>query len=617
MKKWLSVLLSVCLLMTLLVPGTIAASDDALQTVRALGIITGDENGDLYLDNTVTRAEFVKMMVAASNYRDSVSETSGVSPFRDVPYTHWAANYVRVAVDEGWVTGYTDGTFRPDQTITLEEAATAVLRMLGYSSSDLSGIYPYAQLSKFQTLGLKSGISASQGQQLTREDCVSLFYNLMSAKTSTSQTYATSIGYTLNSAGQVDYAAVIEQNTTGPLVAGSSWQSDVPFTLASATVLRNGSLTNAAAIDQYDVLYYNESLRTVWAYSNRVTGTYTGASPSTASPSAVTVAGTTYTICSSSAAYALSDRGSFPLGSTVTLLLDRDDQVAGVVSPSEAGSTHYGLVTAQTVTSLSSSSGSTIVQLVSVLCTDGVTRQFSISRSSCDVGDLICIDYSSGTVQVNVLKERALTGSFNKSGTTFAGYSVRSTAQILEISSGGDSQILYPAQLAGATLRGDDVFFYTTDEDGAIDRMILEDVTGDLNSYGIVTAVSEDTERPISGSYVYLIGGSTGSYSTSGLLFHAETGPALFAYDDGTLSSIKALSSVSIESISGNAATTTSGSTCTVADDCDVYLKVNNSSYVLTELSAVSDTDTYTLKGYYDDMGYSAGDKIRIIIAVD
>lgn len=616
MKKWLSVLLSVCLLTTLLVPGTLAASDDALQTVRALGIINGDENGSLYLDNTVTRAEFVKMMVAASNYRDSVSEVSGVSPFRDVPYTHWAANYVRVAVDEGWVTGYTDGTFRPDQTITLEEAATAVLRMLGYSSSDLSGIYPYAQLSKFQTLGLKSGISASQGQQLTREDCVSLFYNLMSTQTAAGQTYATSIGYTLNSAGQVDYAAVIEQNTTGPFVAGSDWQSAIPFSLTSATILRNGSLTTAAAIDQYDVLYYNESLRIVWAYSNRVTGTYTSASPSTASPSAVTVAGTSYPICSSSAAYALSDRGTFPLGSTVTLLLDRDDQVAGVVSPSEAGSTHYGLVTAQSVTSLSSSNGSTIVQLVSVLCTDGVTRQFSISRTSCDVGDLICVDYSSGTVQVSVLKERTLTGSFNKSGTTFAGYSILSTAQILEVSSGGNSQVLYPAQLAGVTLRSGDVFYYTTDEDGAIDRMILEDVTGDLNSYGIITAVSENTERPISGSYVYLIDGKAGSYTTSGLLFHAKTGPALFSYDDGTMSSIRALSAVSISSISGNAAAT-SGSTYTIADGCDVYLKVSDSSYVLTDLTAVSDADTYTLKGYYDDMGYSAGGKIRVIIAVD
>ena len=39
---------------------------------------------------------------------------------------------MRIAVQQGWINGYTDGTFRPDNTVTLEEACTAALKLLGY-----------------------------------------------------------------------------------------------------------------------------------------------------------------------------------------------------------------------------------------------------------------------------------------------------------------------------------------------------------------------------------------------------------------------------------------------------------------------------------------------------
>ena len=65
---------------------------------------------------------------------------------RDRPYTHWAAGYIKTAVQQGWLTGYLDGSFRPDKTVTLEEAATGVLKLLGYTTEDFSGSYPYGQL---------------------------------------------------------------------------------------------------------------------------------------------------------------------------------------------------------------------------------------------------------------------------------------------------------------------------------------------------------------------------------------------------------------------------------------------------------------------------------------
>ena len=154
----------------------------ALETVRALGIMAGDSQGNLNLSSAVTRAEFVTMMTAASSYKDTVGSGYGVSLFKDVKSSHWASEYIRLAVEQNWMTGYTDGTFRPGRTITLEEACTALLRLLGYDSSSLAGSFPTAQLSKTGSVGLLDDVTAKQGQTLTSQDCVTLFYNLLLAE---------------------------------------------------------------------------------------------------------------------------------------------------------------------------------------------------------------------------------------------------------------------------------------------------------------------------------------------------------------------------------------------------------------------------------------------------
>ena len=104
MKKTTSFLLALCLVIGLAMPNVQAAAPDptsAQQIVSALGIITGDETGNLNLSSTVTRAEFAKMMIAASIYKDTISSSSKSSPFKDVKYTHWAASYVQAAVSAG------------------------------------------------------------------------------------------------------------------------------------------------------------------------------------------------------------------------------------------------------------------------------------------------------------------------------------------------------------------------------------------------------------------------------------------------------------------------------------------------------------------------------------
>ena len=132
-KRVLSALLAAALTLSLASPALAAPTQaEAAQVLSALDIMTGDGAGNLNLSAPVTRAEFVKMLMAASPI--SVGDVTYVSPYPDVPASHWAAPYVEAAVAAGYVTGYLDGTFRPGNTITLAEGVTMALRLLGYTS---------------------------------------------------------------------------------------------------------------------------------------------------------------------------------------------------------------------------------------------------------------------------------------------------------------------------------------------------------------------------------------------------------------------------------------------------------------------------------------------------
>lgn len=617
MKRFLAGLLAALALVSVC-PQPLAAPTDALtvvQTVQLLGIITGDEQGNLNLGNSVTRAQFAKMMVAASTYKDTVGTAAGVSPFKDVTYRHWAAGYVKIAVDAGWINGYTDGTYRPDNTITLEEAATALLRMLGYSSADLTGVYPAAQLSKYRSVGLGDNMTATQGQLLKRSDCAQLFYNLLETKNKEGQFYGTTLGYALNAAGQLDYVTLIGTNMKGPYVAETAALA-LPFDAASAKYYRNGSLTSGADVAAYDVYYYNENLRTVWVYNNKVTGTYTAATPGTASPTSVTVAGNSYTVASGTAQYQLSDMGEYSIGDTVTLLLGINGQVAGVQSAQNTTGQHYGIVTSvQSQTYQNNAGQSTTRTMANVACTDGVTRQFDCGSAKFKAGDMIYASYENGSVVARGLSGKSLTGTVSTNGKTVGDYTFASGVQIMDANELGAAKVIYTDRLAGSQLKSGDVRFYALDSSGKISHMILDDATGDLGSYGIILSADEvdqsiGGEWLLQGTYKYLLDGVESVISGS-KIYNISSGPTQFNYNSNKeIQTMKNLPMVNISSLSQLTAMA-GNQKYQLADNVQVYIR-DGSKYNASNVSAVS--SGYNLRGYYDQNG-SVGGRIRIIIA--
>jgi len=180
-KRILAFLLAVSIAVSVLVLPVSAASinNTALQTAITLGAVpTGQE-----LSANITRGAFAKMLVSFSTYRESVGAQGTVGTlYRDVPGSSQWAPYIRIAVQQGWMNGYTDGSFRPDNTVTLEEACAAVLKLLSYKTTDLTGSFPQAQLNKAQQIGLRDQLTCTQGQAMTYEQSTLLLYLMPAAQ---------------------------------------------------------------------------------------------------------------------------------------------------------------------------------------------------------------------------------------------------------------------------------------------------------------------------------------------------------------------------------------------------------------------------------------------------
>ncbi|MFA4858887.1 MAG: PorV/PorQ family protein [Candidatus Margulisiibacteriota bacterium] len=113
-----------------------------IENTSTVGLIQGYPDGTFRPDNALTRAELATLLVRAMGIQ---SYSTNSKPFKDVKTDHWAAEYIRAAKRAGYMAGYPDGNFRPNQKITKVEGITVMARLdqmniVGYPSS------PYADI---------------------------------------------------------------------------------------------------------------------------------------------------------------------------------------------------------------------------------------------------------------------------------------------------------------------------------------------------------------------------------------------------------------------------------------------------------------------------------------
>ena len=523
-KRLLAFLLAVSIAVSMLALPASAAGNANTAVQLSITLNGMDSTQTAALNAVVTRGAFARMLVSYSTFRESVGSQGAVGTlYKDLPGTSAYAPYVRIAVQQGWLSGYTDGTFRPDNAVTLEEAVTAVLKLLGYKMTELSGSFPQAQLNKASELGLRNQLDRQQGEALNYEECAILMYNTLTANSASGSAYGTSLGFTVSN-GQVDTSSVMMSSLKGPFIADGTTQ--LPFTPAS--IYRNDKVSGSAELNQYDVYYYSESLQTVWIYTRRAAGRITAVSPSASAPTSVTVAGSTYTLGSSAVASQVSSLNGGGVGQVVTLLLGMNNEAAGIVTGEEADSVFYGVVQSSS-RSLIEENGADVLQKVAVYCTDGITRTVNVDKSlNFPAGWLVEITVRPDGENVERIDSRSTNGTINEAATALGSAALADDVEILDTTSEGVAGTVRPSRLSGVTLSDLDVRYYTVNDAGQIDRLILNDVTGDLWSYGVLDDVKNlamnysDLKSLVTG----IVAGdsASGTTTTTGTTTGAATG---------------------------------------------------------------------------------------------
>ncbi|MGB9834107.1 MAG: S-layer homology domain-containing protein [bacterium] len=113
--------------------GSSWARDEILKLAQ-VGIISGFPDGTFRPGNPVSRAEFAKMVVSSF-----ASPSESPPSFKDVSQDFWASRYISGAQVMGWITGFPDGTFRPQEPVTRAQALAVLARIAGWKEE----VWPY------------------------------------------------------------------------------------------------------------------------------------------------------------------------------------------------------------------------------------------------------------------------------------------------------------------------------------------------------------------------------------------------------------------------------------------------------------------------------------------
>lgn len=131
-------------------------SEDAVNVLMELGVVSGYPDGSYKPAGIVTRGEMAKIIICALGLEDYAA---GKSSFSDMA-GHWADKYVAYAVSLGIINGYPDNTFKADNTVSYDEAAKMLVASLGYTEESLVGSWPVNWVTKAKVLGILDDIKA-------------------------------------------------------------------------------------------------------------------------------------------------------------------------------------------------------------------------------------------------------------------------------------------------------------------------------------------------------------------------------------------------------------------------------------------------------------------------
>ena len=276
LKRALSLGLTATMISGLMVMGSSAASyadvtskqnEEAIEVLKTVGIMVGDENGKFNPDAKVTRNEMAVVMCNLLDY--TVASYKGTSPFTDVP--EWAEPYVAACYTNGITSGYDAKTYGGSDTVTTGQAALMLLKALGYFqySADFGSDWLVETTKNGSTAGLFDGVATGAKEALTRNDVAQMVLNALEADLVKAEKNGSDVqvGDIVISGGKATYDS--RTGTDSKYAKIDNTKVDGKYTIQLGEDLYDGDLVKA---DGADDDFGRPSVK--WTFENKEVGTY-------------------------------------------------------------------------------------------------------------------------------------------------------------------------------------------------------------------------------------------------------------------------------------------------------------------------------------------------------
>ncbi|MDD2302075.1 MAG: S-layer homology domain-containing protein [Eubacteriales bacterium] len=237
-------------------------SEDAVNVLMELGVVSGYPDGSYKPAGIVTRGEMAKIIICALGLEDYAA---GSSSFSDMA-GHWADKYVAYAVSLGIINGYPDNTFKADNTVSYDEAAKMLVASLGYTEDSLVGAWPVNWVTKAKVLGILDGIKAGSAGA-NRGDIAIMTYQTLDQeigkvnKDGDFVTALTSVGTSDNMLTRLDaslFAPAVAYVTADNGIAGASFVVTGDEDSIISLKELQGALVTAYANDDDEIIAIKE-----------------------------------------------------------------------------------------------------------------------------------------------------------------------------------------------------------------------------------------------------------------------------------------------------------------------------------------------------------------------
>jgi len=372
------------------------------------------------------------------------------------------------------------------------------------------------------------------------------------------------------------------------------------------TIIKNGTPATLADIRQYDVATYDKAARILRVSDFRITGCYEKAEPNQEAPTEIKVLGQTFKVLPS----AVSDVSSFKVGQTVTFLFTADNKVAGAVSPSTLQNTAIGVVT-------QASGSSATVELLNGLVVSGNPGLTNFDAANY-VGELVTVSsYRTGQITLVPLKSSVTHYTLDLVNRTMGGIPLSAGINVFERVGKSKLAQISIDELTQKTISASKILYAARDYSGKIGTLILNDVTGDMYTYGVLTSEENDV---YGNRRVTVKNGGTAPTLITGMPFKSGSKGGIVADASGEKAA-GIVELIEIRNVSRNAFRTEGDKVLASLPDMEIPVAKNvvcynktTGSLIGSGLSALDAARAYsdTLTLYYDREPEEGG-KVRFV----